>query len=388
MSDKSCDHPKKKKARYGLALEIELSVPFLAAGDLSQLAAVSRAGRDTARASYLSRIHAPFALPVGEKGIANAAPSVFWDHEAPACYTSPPGKRCFSSSEINIQYFLLFREDGSWTLRPRNNKKDPDSDRILALLDEKPFHLPDHRRFSKDTDIMHCSLTNNLLVVVFCKNSSADLGENNGIVHDDGNLRKELWGAVYEIKREKVAHQPSFLHSLGPRVGPDVFGGLNTVDFGSSFRSANGRVLAIVTSLPGEENSSLEASITIYDVSPEALKERSNFSVPCGDHYDSSSIDVSLSMGGEIASVKTEMSYHEAGYLGVFDLQAKPCKALFEVADLWEFGSVEEQYFTPDNEFVLHLSSEVDQDEFIENELNREDFPHFAKRIIVLKSGE
>jgi len=404
---------KKKKARVGLTLEIELAVPFLSATeDLHLFAAVSSACRDAARESYDQRRNSS----IKRTTIQDGKPTRLLKN-VPDCYRKP----WWSRKEQRDQGWswghspLQLRDsDVTWALLEEDEDDfgDSDSDNWFGryrLKAPDSFLLKDDDNHEHYTELVHCSIVKNLLLVIICR--WTDRGE---IMYNAKETRKQLFGLLYNVQQQNQHNNTnntnySLLHSivceplLHDPLDRNNYGCLDYVYFGNAERSRNGQVVAVVTALPlgNEDNEDDEepretARVSIYDIvyndddgKAKICKRERDILVPCGARTYESGLTMSIDNRGEYLSIATTQDCDEGGFWGVFNItSSSTCREpIFQIDPLGNTynHNLDNHQFTPDNELLLTIGENLNGDTFL---TDGEIPSYLLKRMIVLPSYE
>lgn len=319
----------KEKARHCVPLELELAVPFLPAGDLKTIAAVSKACCELAKQSYQSRLRDRL-----EPSPTTVSKRLFRYSEVPLCYQDSCWwiqKRKDDGIDTVCDRKISFRENGSWTFAEESNCRFVRRKLVDLIDNHYQLFLPEHYQQLLAAEgyarVQHCSLANNVLFVIICHTTSLDTNVMNPSDVDEETTRMQLCMVVYDLKKSALlllnnrqpCLYPKHCQFLSPPVGRSTYGiHLDTLCYGETFRSANGKAIVVLTALPGVDPDTGEyfredAEIKMFNLERDlALKQHgTGLVVPCGCNFYSSYILIALSNGEEIASVATANSCHD-----------------------------------------------------------------------------
>lgn len=168
------------------------------------------------------------------------------------------------------------------------------------------------RMFAEHTKIVHSSVEDNVLLVTLCRNTLARDS-------DTVTNRKQLFFALFLLTDDAIISSvltPVLCEQLTkpletitlPVDLEDQFDDHNDddSDFGKGIRSRNGRVVALVTSLPFESRETAEISVyELFETNNNPRWSQTNvISIPWSDLVGCDKISMALSNGGELLSVQ------------------------------------------------------------------------------------
>lgn len=353
-----------KKARVGLAFEIELALPFLSATeDLHHFAAVSKACRDAARESYATRKKTPIAMSETNSNSNTTAGigKVFPLGKAPECYLKPwwlPDEQRREGYSAFGQYPLEFRDDNSWVLGEESLCLTAPP--VIPTAFKLIFPATHKDLFDNgDTELVHWSLVDQRLLIILKR--WTDRGRE---TYHAEETRQQLFAVVYELQSNKSLQDdeqllPLFCQKLTEPLDRYNYGSLDGIAFGNAERSRKGDVIAVVTALPlGNEDNDDEiyretAEVTVFDITPTSLNKRCVLEMPIGERTNESWLTMAISNGGELISINATQYEADScfGDWRVYDITSCPAKAVVQKEEV-EKHLLHHQ-FTPDDELLM-----------------------------------
>lgn len=418
----------RKKVRLGLPLELELSVGFLSAGDLKNFAGVSRACAKAAKHSFLSRLGSSVLLSHEEQLLKKkllpkvSSTEVYLLNDPQFGVHRCRWWHCQRRDNGLLQRWcgrVTFRRNGSWMTSEEAGEIGPSNpSKIFDVLRNLQLVLPDRDQrqlggSGGELHIRHCSLLHDILVVVFCKvTTMATDFERGHIPPNSPNTRNQLFVVVYNLsdrlQMSRNTHRgvlPTICEAIGPPVDRVTYGNLAGTKYGHCARSADGRVLAMMTAIPGEDHEMGgffrdDAEISIFDLNLKCmdtihskggisnatkrslvssshananisdtsnLTKRMSFCIPCGGYYDSGGVSIALSSMGDVISVTAQFAETVGPLWGVYDINAigdsHDKKAEHSAREIFQFNPMPSstmtiigQLFSPDNELISRVS--------------------------------
>jgi len=398
---------------------LELSVPFVAACDLPEIARINKTCRTIALASFQTRLDTPLKT-YGD------------DNRDDGTNTDGTPKKSQPISSYNVTDVLA-----PWKTPKGHKFRNPCQGQLRRSTLwrnhwKKRLYVPEH------LDQSSCRMEGcyegcfnvdsgaGRIIMVICKKWNTVGGNNNrednavdGLhwmgerndwqrENEGADILFQLWGVVYDRVNvdidlcnsdedtDQLIH-PSIVQPLTEPCGKEERGLFGTV-FGKTEFSQNGHVLAVVTSLPNRhyaEQLDLPTIIKIFDVTSDKIIERQEsypvYRAVWANSHMFSELHWSLSKGGELLSVVTQQ-WDVGGYCSwkLYDLRKETNeKLLFSIQDIARshediaINFMLMHYFTTDNDFVmfLHRKSQV---EFLKSQ----NLPQFANRLILVSLND
>lgn len=358
-------------------IELYLAVPFLSAGDLPVLAAVSKGAKELARAEFQKRSKSDNRrqLEVLDEGVKKQEIGVHDITSIP-----PPWYRKFDHPCKRWQNAPLEERDGQWYIK----------------IGEEEYHFPSDQLDPTDTTIKHCSRVEDTIVVI----ANVDVGAAENGWHNACSL----WSILY---RTTTTGGESDWHSnIEPVAVQELVNNMQDSlaeanSFGEAFRSGNGKSLVVITEMGGYEEQVETCTLTVYKVTQSRLDNVQNILVDwCDEEYGE--VDASLSTCGQLLSVRSTWSQDEPVTWALYDLRSTPAKVLFEkYVSSDDYFTVEHIFFTIDNEIVVELDPEYvsagndaahkgsPMAQYVEKFFSfLKDIPAFAKRVVIQYSQD
>lgn len=243
--------------------------------------------------------------------------------------------------------------------------------KLELILSTKHIHLP--QNLHTNSQLVNCCLTDNkTLVLVVCKRIRDDEEEESdgdddglGFSWENDSGERELWGVTYyDIQNEKVdGHYPSVVQRLTePTPTAQCFRYEQGQFYGQTVYSANGRVMAAITSFPdwwaGDGGM---VTVTVWNVTPrQGLVKRQDISFFLDPDPDNGEgiVHVSLSAGGEFVFIGNTLEDFagEEGPWSIHDSDKKLVELGLDFA--CNYQQLLAAYFTPDNQFVMRFAGD------------------------------
>ena len=383
-----------------LPLPLQLSIPFLSAGELPAIASLSKAASLLARASYRQRIREPLRLPENNNDNKQAV-KVYLDSDSAPQFYKEAWWRVNPDHYVDPHWekdsYLVFGEDArTWELQTDHpESRIPFRKQILTLLESNDFHFPKELS-TVNSQIRHCSLMDNVLLVVATvkrlpTTRQEDSIDNNEAEYDeyDENIVMDIWSFMYKVMvgeqtstttQERLQFEPFLVQRLLHDIPQGHFANDYWRTFACASRSSNGNTLSVLSKLPNmDQYDNCEIEIFSID-SLNGLKQKHRLVVPYEEDHDEDALaDVSLSSCGQFVSIRCVYCHLIPGSWSVYDLRGVKPKLLFHFLELGDhYQTVVEAYFTPDNEFVMVFTDVEEMKEFFDtNKL-----PMFCRRIV------
>ena len=382
-------------------LVLELSIPFLAAGDLPQIASLNRASRTIALASFETRLfhhnaNMPAYLP------KNSLYGVGPEQSTMELPENPTPTRPFSYQKVVT---LIHRPPGRDSWREHWKRR---------------LHIPEHllNRSCRITDFCRVDGSDRLVMIV-CQKWNVDDDEGNGDGggegqvdlwdcdpeswddDDDEGILMQLWGIVYDVPNTRTGgihdnnvNPQSLLHpTFVQALMTEPCGIEDRASFGGRFGetefSINGRALAVMTRRPNPDFDQEGPSIIkVFQVDDrDGFVECRSIAVhlDLGDEY--CRIDWCLSARGDLLSVVSQLNHESYWSWDLYDV-TRPPKNVANILTIGEirgpkdgdgFGIVQAHYFTLDNDFVMILEAKS-QVEYLKSCY----LPRFANKLILV----
>jgi len=359
--------------------ELFLAVPFLSAGDLPALAAVSKGARQLARNEYQSRLKSNNSRQPEEldKGIKK--------HN---CWQLEDFLKGFKKQEIVVYdnkdsippwYYrcrerLDFRQHTSWWLNIEEDVVEGRNGQLYLKIKEKEYRFPidqvDPYQETQETHLggLHCSYAKDTIVVIGYVRLEDD-GYYTGLSRNDTGF--DVWGILYrttsrsgsESLSEDDPNEPVCMQQLTQNMPHDLVADKNLA---GGFLSGNGESLVVTTDL--YDGGVDLCTLTVYEVTQAGFNSVDSINLDWCSGGASEVVDVSVSTCGQLLSLRNRTPEYELSDKWIlYDLRSGENINIEDIAGTGNsrpFAAVETIFFTIDNEIIVKVNRHAVEEEF------------------------